>query len=67
MTPADIAKLVANGLIAVALVAFVVFGHMPWQQALVALAVLLVPSAAPTIVNLIRTAAKPADDTERTP
>lgn len=56
MTPQDIAKLVTNGLIVGAVVLFVLFGGMPWATGLVVIAAVLVPSAAPAIANLARSA-----------
>jgi hypothetical protein len=59
MSTADIIKLVTNGLIAVALVLFVLFAGMPWTQALAVMAALLVPSSAPAIWDLLKSAANP--------
>lgn len=54
MAPTDIAKLVSNGVIAVALVLFVLFAGLSPLTAIAVMAAVLVPSAAPAVAEAVR-------------
>lgn len=55
MPAADIAKLASNGAIATAFFVAAILGKIEWLLALGAMAMLLTPSALPTIVDMVRT------------
>jgi hypothetical protein len=54
MPAQDIAKLIANAVVAVAVVCLVIFAGMPWLAGAGMIATLLVPSAAPALLGSLK-------------